>query len=132
MPRQDPDRPVTGAELVADLREKGGGTYTKGFLARRNYNTGYAVAKAGISLPASIMDEPEALRFILYAVGQEFDTPLVGTWLDDGRVYFDAVQYFQGWAAQPAIRFAVEHNQQAVWDFAAGVAVSVGKVEFDQ
>lgn len=113
--------------VLVDTAERGGGTYERGTLLPFRPNSGYAVGIGGIKLPASDATA-ESIVWALKAVGGEYETSYVGTWLDSGTVYFDAVKYFGEGEEVRAIACARFYGQAAIYDFALGEAVLIEEV----
>lgn len=111
-------------EVMADLANDGGGTYQAGTFLPFRPESGFAVAIGGVTLPAVACTE-ESLRWALWAVGSEFMTSFVGTWLNEGTVYVDGVTYFNGSRRDDAIDAGREHGQLAIYDYATKEAISL-------
>lgn len=110
------------ATVLTDLADKGGGTYEAKTLIPFRPESGYAVGVGGIHLPAHDTTV-EAIEWALRAVAGEYSTSFVGTWLDKGIVYFDAVMYFRDFDS--ATLQGRLSGQQAIYDFANGEAVAL-------
>jgi len=110
--------------VVADLADHGGGTYERGTLLPFTPSDGFAVAVGGIHLDAEVVG-PENAEWALRAVGGEYETSFVGTWLDDGVVYFDAVMYFAADRGVQALAAGRFYEQKAIYDFATKESISV-------
>ena len=101
----------------------GGGTFDALTLQPFRPTDGYAVAIDGITRKAADL-APYRIPILARHVAGEFGATFVGTWIDEGTVYIDAVAYVRDRAEALAMGRAA--NQIAVWDFAAGEAVSCG------
>lgn len=112
--------------VIADLANTGGGTYERGTLLPFKPDDGYAVGVGGLHLPSDMVTV-DAVAWAMKAVGSEFDTSYVGTWLGngDGLVYFDAVSYYGPDRRAEAIAAGSENGQQAIYDFAAKRSISL-------
>lgn len=102
--------------VVADLAENGGGTYEVGTLIPFKPDSGYAVGIGGARLPAAAFTTQVAY-WLLKAVGTEYEANFVGTWLDGGTVYVDAVKYFVPVNRDRALLLGHELGQKAIFDF---------------
>lgn len=105
-------------KVMADLANDGGGTYQAGTFLPVTWGAGFAVAtEKGLSLPAEWMT-PSMLAWTLRQVGRENPTcSFVGTWLDKGVVFVDAVRYFSADRREAAIQAGRESGQLAIYDF---------------
>jgi hypothetical protein len=103
---------------LADLAQDGGGTYQAGTLLKVVWPVGYVVGIGGVALPAANVD---AATFVWAArmAATEYNGSFVGTWLDEGRVYFDAVEYFGADRREDAIQRGIALGQKAIYDFGA-------------
>lgn len=109
--------------LIATV-ENGGGTFFGDTLMPVDIRRGYAVGVGGVTLdPAKVTDE--VLREWATRVGQEWGTSFVGTWLDNGIFYLDAVQVFAEGRRAAALEAARSSGQKAIYDFATHSVVSV-------
>ena len=99
---------------LADLAESGGGTYKGRTLEKVQPTSGFAVGIGGFAMPAGNVTA-DVLGWAVHAVAGEFFADHVGTWLDDGTVYFDAVRIVPDLAA--AIKLGYEHGEKAIYDF---------------
>lgn len=106
--------------VLADLVANGGGTYEGKTLLPFTPTTGFAVGIGGIHLPADTVTA-EAVVWAMKAVASEYETAFVGTWLDDGIVYFDAVHYVV--ALDRAMRLGQQAGQKAIYSFATKEAL---------
>jgi hypothetical protein len=112
----------TAADRVAaDLVEFGGGTYEAGTLTPFVPTSGFAVGVGGFNLPADGVTV-EQIRFGSKVAG-EYGELFVGTWLDDGTVYFDAVRYFGADRREAAIALGIAREQAAIYDFGAKASI---------
>ena len=120
------DRTLEAAaeQVVADLADHGGGTYERSTLLPFTPSDGFAVAIGGIHLPDDVVG-PENAEWALRAVGGEYETSYVGTWLDDGVVYFDAVMYFGADRGAQAIAAGRFYEQKAIYDFGTKESVTL-------
>lgn len=119
------------AAVLHDLAFNGGGTYESGSYLPFSPSDGYSVAfEGGVKVPSRVV----TIGFLttwLKAVATEFSASFVGTWLDDagddagGTVYIDAVRYIR--SRDEAIAFGIAQHQIAIWDFAAGEAITLPK-----
>lgn len=112
--------------VMADLANDGGGTYQANTFLPFRPASGFAVgAVAGIALPFEVVT-PSMVSWALRQVAREnASASYVGTWLDEGVVYFDAVHYFSA-ERERAAREAGRHNgQQAIFDFGAKESVAL-------
>ena len=91
---------------------------------------GYAVGIGGIRLPLAQVNT-ESAEWALRHVGSEFNTSFVGTWVDEGWVHFDAVQYFGADRRPEAFVLGWRAMQKAIWSFADRRAFPVTFQEFD-
>lgn len=102
------------ADVVHETFAKGGGTYEGRTLLPFHPDHGFAVGIGGINLPDTELT-PAAIAWLARRVAGEHGTVYVGTWLDGGRLYVDAVEYI---ADEPRARArGVERGQIAIYDF---------------
>lgn len=116
--------------VLADLVSSGGGTYEQGTLLPFTPRDGFAVGLGGIHLPMAVVTA-DAVMWACKAVASEHEASLVGTWLHDGLVYFDAVRYYAAGRRDDAMRDGWLGDQQAIYDFAAREAVSTKGAQWD-
>lgn len=109
---------------VDDLALHGGGTYERGTLLPFTPSSGFAVGIGGIHLPVDVVG-PQNLAWAAKCAASEYETAYVGTWLDEGIVYFDGVLYFSHLDGARAIACARFYGQKAIYDFATKEAVNV-------
>lgn len=114
---------ATNAAL-GDLARDGGGTYNRDDLSPFRPIAGYAVAVGGVELAYGGVTG-DVLGWAADAVASEFSTHLVGTWLDDGIVYIDAVRHIRN--RETAIKLGQDAGQQAIYDFATGESITLGQ-----
>ena len=120
------------ADVLRDLAFDGGGTYESGSYLPFRPSDGYSVAfEGGVKVPSRVVTI-EFLTTWLKAVATEFESSFVGTWMDQdahgergGTVYIDAVRYIR--SRDEAIAFGIAQHQIAIWDFAAGEAITLPK-----
>jgi len=110
------------ADVLTDLAMNGGGTYEAKTLIPFTPCHGWAVGQAGIHLPARDVTVA-TIAWATKAVSSEYETSFVGTWLDGGVVYFDAVHYVV--AVDRATSLGIEYGQKAIFDFARQEAVTL-------
>lgn len=113
-------------KVLADLANDGGGTYQAGTFLPFTAREGFAVASPnGLKLPAELVT-PSMAAWALRQVSRENPrTSFVGTWLDNGVVYFDAVTYFSAANRERAIAAGRENGQLAIYDFATKESVTL-------
>ncbi len=114
--------------VLTDLVNKGGGTYQAGSLTPFTPSYGYAVGIGGVTLPVGGVDS-ESLSWAIGQVASEFRPAYIGTWLDDGVVYIDAVMYFRPERLPEALNTAYQAGQLAIFDFGTQSSILVGKPE---
>lgn len=102
-------------QVLADLVSNGGGTYERGTLLPFKPEGGFAVGIGGLNLPVNLVTV-EAVAWAAKAVTTEYEAGFVGTWLHDGKVYFDAVAYYGD--AKRALAAGRAAGQEAIYDFA--------------
>jgi hypothetical protein len=108
---------------MATTVDQGGGTFwTTGEPFAPS--SGYAVAIGGVIL------DPETtgafrLRRAFRTVSRDYGASFVGTWLDDGQLYVDSVRFYGPDYRDLAIADGREHNQLAIFDFAAGESIAL-------
>jgi hypothetical protein len=110
--------------VLSDLVNNGGGTYQQGTLLPFSPDKGYAVAIGGVKLPADCATV-SMVEWALRQVAREFFTSYVGTWLDEGVVYCDAVVYFANDQFERACAAGREAGQKAIYDFGQKVSVTL-------
>lgn len=105
-------------KVMADLANDGGGTYQAGTFLPVTWGAGFAVATAdGLAFPAEVATE-SMLAWAMRQVSRENPrTSYVGTWLDNGVVYIDAVRFFAEDRREAAIQAGREAGQLAIYDF---------------
>lgn len=113
-------------QVVIDLAENGGGTYEWGTLLPFKPDTGFAVGVGGTRYPADAFDASTA-AWLLKATGSEYGEVFVGTWLDSGTVYVDAVRYFNGSRRKDALLLGYQHEQKAIYDFGMAESIILGE-----
>jgi len=114
------DTTAQAQQMLADIANNGGGTYTQRDLEPYRPIAGYIVAIGGAILPAKDVTA-ESIVLVAKAVAGEHMTDLVGTWLDDGKVYIDAVRHIRDRVG--AERIGREFGQIAIYDLAADEAI---------
>lgn len=102
--------------------ENGGGTFYADTLLPLELQRGYAVAYGGVTLDPAKVDA-ETLRQWARRVSQEWDASLVGTWLEGGVLYVDAVRIFSFDRFTQAVQFGVDNGQLAIYDFESGASI---------
>ena len=112
--------------LRNDILNHGGGTYAiiKGQFWSMDIKAGYAVAYDGVVVP---FGTPwDGVERLLRKIAKENDSAYVGTWLDGGEIYLDAVYRFMPGekALENAMRYAYHLGQKAIYDF--GTKQSIG------
>lgn len=82
------------AEALAYTVSNGGGTFEAFNMLPFTPLTGdgYAVAVGGIKLHAEFVDR-DVFAMWVKAVAAEHEATFVGTWLNDGLLYIDAIEY---------------------------------------
>lgn len=110
-------RPMTAerVNVLSYTRQHGGGTFIAatysddGTAELANLTDGYAVGVSpkGLTIPQAIAASPAA-RYI-------------GTWIDDGTLYVDAVIHTHN--RRSAIALGRAFDQLAIYDFAAGESI---------
>ncbi len=123
------DEPINGQQLIADLHANGGGTYEAVSLAPFSPTEGYAIGIGGPTFRLQDIDGA-SLAIVLRDLAATAGTGYVGTWLDSGTVYLDAVVYTTD--PRTAARTAYEHKQKALYDFGSGLSLRPGQVAYDQ
>lgn len=105
-------------KVLADLANDSGGTYQAGTFLPQTWDSGFAVAtERGLSLPAEWMT-PSMLAWAIRQVSRENPgTSFVGTWLDKGVVFVDAVVYYAADRREAAIAAGRAAGQVAIYDF---------------
>lgn len=93
----------------------GGGTFEGRTMLPFEPRDGYAVAVGGVTIKADEVT-PDVLAWSARAVVGEWDTAFVGTWVEKGVMYIDAVQYVSD--RERAMALGREHQQLAIYDFA--------------
>lgn len=109
-------------EALARTVNDGGSTFEGRTMLPFTPGVGFSVGIGGAILPATTVTG-EALAWLARRIAQEYETTYVGTWLNEGKVYVDAVRYFGAHGREDAIACAREHGQLAIYDFAAGEAI---------
>jgi len=112
--------------IVADLANDGGGTYETATLIPFKPEVGFAVGIGGVRYPASLFT-PGVAAWLLRAVGQEYETSFVGTWLDNETVCVDAVRYFAGSNRKDALLAGYQAGQDAIYDFGMSESIYLGE-----
>ena len=107
---------------IADLVEHGGGTYEPRTLLPFEPTDGYAVGVGGVTIPEAGCTS-DVLAWAARAVAGEYITSYVGTWLNDGVVYIDAVRYVKD--LNRAFVIGQGASQRAVYGFAEKEAIEV-------
>ena len=110
--------------MLADLANTGGGTYESGTLLPFTPKVGFAVGLGGVHFPASMVTAKLLVQYAK-AVTTEHEASFVGTWLDKGIVYIDAVVYYGSHARRTAIEQGREAGQQAIFDFSTGEDITL-------
>jgi K+-transporting ATPase A subunit len=111
--------------VIADLASNGGGTYGNSTLLPFKPPAGYAVGIGGLVMPAECAT-PSMVLWAFRQVSREHPTAsFIGTWLDNGVVYIDAVEYFATTRRPSAMLRGMECGQKAIFDFAAGEAITL-------
>jgi len=110
------------AALMAYTIENGGGTFEQGTYLPFKPADGYAVAIAGITLTEADATY-EAIKRWGKAIVTEHEASFLGTWLNEGLLYLDAVVYIRD--LDFALRTASAHNQLAIFDFANMTSIPV-------
>ena len=111
-------------EAMAYTVDRGGGTFHAETCIPFEPIAGYAVAVGGVILDPAITGSFR-FRNAWKHVASEFMTLFVGTWLDGDNLYVDAVRYFGPEWRDEAIALGREHNQLAIYDFAAGESITL-------
>jgi hypothetical protein len=107
--------------FTRDIYDDGGATYRAADLTRVSPTRGYAVGigSDSIAWPAS---ESVLSTMLAWAV-DAYRTDYVGTWVEDGRVYIDAVVIVA--SLESAMTIARRHGQLAIYDFANSTVIHV-------
>jgi hypothetical protein len=113
-------------EALALIANNGGGTFERDTLLPFTPKVGYAVGLGGVKLPAAVV-EAETLTWISRVVAGEHGTSYWGAWVDGNVIHFDAVQYFGPERRSAALLAGYQHDQQAIYDFAAGESIYLGE-----
>jgi hypothetical protein len=116
------DKITQAQQVLADLAENGGGTYNQRDLTPFSPIAGYAVAIGGAVMPAKDVTA-DSIIWTCRAVAGEYMTDLVGTWLNEGSVYIDAVRHIRN--RETAIRLGQEAGQLAIYDFGAKESIDL-------
>ncbi len=112
---------------IAKTVDQGGGTFaTDG--TPFEPESGYAVGVGGIILDPATTGAFR-LRHAFRQVHKDFGGNYVGTWLDEGQLYVDAVAYLWSDERDAAISLARSCNQLAIYDFAAGESITLADLE---
>lgn len=111
-------------QAIADLAENGGGTYHFDTMAPFTPADGFAVGIGGINLPADDTNA-ERLAWGLRTVAAEFGATLAGTWLNEGKVYIDAVMYFPADQRDRAMAAGRYYCQLAIFDFGSKESIDL-------
>lgn len=106
-------------DVVHQTFANGGGTYEGATLLPFTPKGGFAVGIGGINFPDTALT-PEAIAWLARRVSGEHGTVYIGTWLDGGRVYIDAVEYYGADRMLAARARGVERGQIAIYDFEMG------------
>jgi hypothetical protein len=77
---------------------------------------GFAVGIGGIAWRAENLTA-ESLAWAIKHVAGEYETAYAGTWLNDGIVYIDGVEYFGSGEYDRAFKRAQDCGQKAFYDF---------------
>lgn len=101
-------------DIVSATAANGGGTFEAGTLLPFEPTDGYAVAIASVAR-LSVHTPAAQLVDTARRVAQEYGSSFVGTWVHEGYVYVDPVQYVRD--RERAIRIGREHGQQAIYSF---------------
>jgi hypothetical protein len=106
------------ADILARTVEHGGGTFEGATLLPFEPKVGYAVGIGGVAVPVQTLDI-EMVAWVARAVASEYMTSHVGTWLNNGTVFIDAVRYFEAGPAglARATQVARDAGQLAFYDF---------------
>lgn len=109
-------------EALAFTAEHGGGTFEYKTLLLQEWQTGYVVAIGGITFKAECLTA-DVLAWAAKAVGGEYMTTYIGTWLDNGIVYIDAVRFLA--SKVDAVLLGIEHGQKAIYDCANNEVIAL-------
>lgn len=112
-------------QVIAYTAEHGGGTFEQGTFLPFEPKSGYAVAIGGARVSAEA--DLQVVRMLLHVVPQEYEASFVGTWLEGGTLFIDAVRYFAADRREAALLAGYQAGQQAIYDFAAGESIYLGE-----
>lgn len=109
--------------------ENGGGTFRADSLEPVNPTTGYAVAIGGETIELAHErggDTRQAVHNLIWRVRDlNQNAPYIGTWIDGGIAYIDAVLILPDLAS--AYIVARAFDQKAIWDFANSASIEIVK-----
>ena len=124
-------RPTSANILDATLRD-GGGTFTP-YGQPVKHQTGYMVSVKGeeevLDLPTTV----DATTLVVSRISRKSfrikagrSGHYLGTWIDQGKLYLDRSVWVEDRAA--ALQMGRNNDQLAIWDCAAGAAISLAAV----
>lgn len=108
---------------IAKTISDGGGTFYADTLTDAYLTVGYVVGVGGAVIDLATGITPEDFGRTAQRVAQEFDTTYVGTWVDGGKLYIDAVVVIAD--AGRAFDLALAKGQEAIYDVANGIVLPV-------
>lgn len=135
MPQPNTLNPSLGraacAKIYHDTMKQGGGSFST-----RGYNIdvpdGYALSlddERGIEMPVADFTptaiEVFAMNNLPYIMRYNDqhntnDFKVIGTWINGGKAYLDVATIIRGEEVEIVMNLARQHNQKAIYDFAAG------------
>jgi hypothetical protein len=120
----DTSAQAKGSAMIADLANNGGGTYVQRTLESLRPIAGFAVGVGGLAVPVAECTA-EVIAFLAKGVAGEYMADYVGTWLDDGIVYIDAVNLFGADDRAKAEACGRFYGQKAIFDFGAKESIDL-------
>ena len=101
----------------------GGGTFHASTHLPFEPSRGFAVAMARGTVASIPVDDPDALALTGRLVAEEFEAAFYGTWVSDGRIHVDPVQYVTD--LERALTLARERRQEAIYAFETGEVIGI-------
>lgn len=117
----------TNAQTAMDhTTANGGGTFSPRTGKPRNYTSGYSSGGHSGTFGTVAEGDAEGLRAAAKAVRTEYPGADVGTWRNPATGMIEVDPSFHFTDKGEALRFATEHNQQAIYDHGNKTDIEVG------
>lgn len=101
----------------------GGGTFHASTHLPFEPAKGFAVAMARGTVASVDIVDPSALALTGRLVAEEFEAAFYGTWVADGRIHVDPVQYVTD--LERALALARQREQEAIYAFETGEVIGI-------